>query len=53
MNSDLPATGTAALLELLDPFVPDQLFSNAYSTCRSSKTDPPGFAPGALAFRTA
>ena len=22
MNSDLPATGTVALLELLDPFVP-------------------------------
>ena len=27
MNSDLPATGTAALLELLNPFVPAD-FSN-------------------------
>ena len=29
MNFDLPATGTAALLELLDPFVPDD-FLNDY-----------------------
>ena len=28
MNSDLPATGTVALLELLNPFVPDD-FINA------------------------
>ena len=28
MNSDLPATGTMALLELLDPFIPDD-FINA------------------------
>ena len=28
MNSDLPATGTAALLELLSPFIPDD-FINA------------------------
>ena len=32
--------------------LPDQLFSTTYSSRRSSKTDPPGFAPGALAFRT-
>ena len=32
MNSDLPTTGTAALLELLNPFVPDDLINE----CRPS-----------------
>ena len=30
MNSDLPATGTAALLELLAPFVPDDFINEAW-----------------------
>src|ERR1017187_7289435 len=30
MNSDLPATGTAALLELLDPFVPDDFINESW-----------------------
>jgi hypothetical protein len=30
MNSDLPATGTAALLELLDPFVPDDFLNECW-----------------------
>ena len=30
MNSDLPATGTAALLELLDPFVPDDFINEGW-----------------------
>ena len=29
MNSDLPATGTVALLELLAPFVPDDFINQA------------------------
>src|ERR1022692_2128585 len=32
MNSDLPATGTAALLELLDPFVPDDFINECWPT---------------------
>src|ERR1035441_77570 len=30
MNSDLPATGTVALLELLDPFVPDDFINECW-----------------------
>lgn len=30
MNSDLPATGTAALLEILDPFVPDDFINGQW-----------------------
>ena len=30
MNSDLPATGTAALLELLAPFVPDDFINTRW-----------------------
>jgi hypothetical protein len=30
MNSDLPATGTAALLELLNPFVPDDFINECW-----------------------
>ena len=30
MNSDLPATGTAALLELLDPFIPDDFINECW-----------------------
>lgn len=30
MNSDLPATGTAALLELVDPFVPDDFINECW-----------------------
>ena len=30
MNSDLPATGTAALLELLAPFVPDDFINECW-----------------------
>ena len=30
MNSDLPATGTAALLELLAPFVPDDFINESW-----------------------
>jgi hypothetical protein len=30
MNSNLPATGTAALLELLDPFVPDDFINECW-----------------------
>jgi hypothetical protein len=30
MNSDLPATGTAALLELLHPFVPDDFINECW-----------------------
>jgi hypothetical protein len=30
MNSDLPATGTAALLELLSPFVPDDFINECW-----------------------
>jgi hypothetical protein len=30
MNSDLPATGTAALLELLNPFVPDDFIDGCW-----------------------
>ena len=32
MNSDLPATGTAELLELLAPFVPDDFIDHAWPT---------------------
>jgi hypothetical protein len=32
MNSDLPVTGTAALLELLDPFVPDDFINECWPT---------------------
>jgi hypothetical protein len=32
MNSDLPATGTVALLELLDPFVPDDFINECWPT---------------------
>lgn len=32
MNSDLPATGTAELLELLAPFVPDDFIDHNWST---------------------
>lgn len=32
MNSDLPATGTVALLELLDPFVPDDFIIECWPT---------------------
>jgi hypothetical protein len=32
MNSDLPATGTVALLELLDPFVPDDFINGCWPT---------------------
>jgi hypothetical protein len=35
MNSDLPATGTAALLELLDPFVPDDFISESWPQGRT------------------
>ena len=35
MNSDLPATGTAALLELLDPFVPDDFINEAWPQGRT------------------
>lgn len=30
MNSDLPATGTVALLELLDPLVPDDFINQVW-----------------------
>ena len=30
MNSDLPTTGTVALLELLDPFVPDDFINECW-----------------------
>ena len=30
MNFDLPATGTAALLELLDPFIPDDFINDCW-----------------------
>jgi hypothetical protein len=32
MNSDLPATGTGAFLELLDPFVPDDFINESWPT---------------------
>ena len=32
MNSNLPATGTVALLELLDPFVPDDFINGCWPT---------------------
>jgi len=31
MNSDLPPTGTAALLEILDPFVPDDFINGRWA----------------------
>ena len=35
MNFDLPATGTAALLELLDPFVPDDFLNECWPRGRT------------------
>jgi hypothetical protein len=35
MNFDLPATGTAALLELLDPFVPDDFLNDCWPRGRT------------------
>ena len=35
MNSDLPATGTAALLELLDPFIPDDFINERWPRGRT------------------
>jgi hypothetical protein len=35
MNSDLPTTGTAALLELLDPFVPDDFINESWPQGRT------------------
>ena len=35
MNFDLPATGTAALLELLDPFVPDDFINDCWPRGRT------------------
>jgi hypothetical protein len=32
MNSNLPATGTVALLELLDPFIPDDFLNERWPT---------------------
>lgn len=44
MNSDLPATGTRALLELLDPFVPDDFINASW---------PPGSTGGRRRAHTA
>ena len=35
MNSNLPATGTVALLELLDPFVPDDFINQSWPQGRT------------------
>src|SRR6266446_4764785 len=35
MNSDLPATGTTALLELLAPFVPDDFINQCWPNGRT------------------
>ena len=35
MNSDLPATGTSALLELVDPYVPDDFINAGWPTGRT------------------
>ena len=35
MNSDLPATGPAALLELLNPFVPDDFIDDSWPLGRT------------------
>ena len=40
MNSDLPATGTVALLELLAPLVPEDFINQVWPHGRPGKPQP-------------